>query len=101
MGIWRYPLHRMYHLRSQICWNAQLVPTYQDQPANEHTRRVLAAWPLLLICSLFLFLLSLFPFLLLAYLPRVTIRVEARFLILRVKPHLFENNIFIFSQAVN
>ena len=40
-------------------------------------------------------------FLLLAYLPVVTIRAEARFLILRIKPQLFENDIFIFSQTVN
>ena len=36
MGIWRYPLHGMFHLREQNCRNAQLVPTYRGQPANEH-----------------------------------------------------------------
>ena len=88
-------------MREQNLPIAQLAPTYRGQPADEH-RRVLAAWPLLLlICSLFLFLLSLFLFLLLAYLARDTIRAEARFLILRIKPQLFENDIFIFSQTVN
>jgi len=31
----------MYHLREQNRQNAQLVPTYRDQPANGH-RRMLA-----------------------------------------------------------
>jgi len=46
-------------MREQRLLNAQLVPTYRDQPANEH-RRVLGVWRffflsvLLIVVTLFL-----------------------------------------------
>jgi len=39
MGILRYPLHEMFHLREQRQLNVQLVPIHRSQPVDELSGR--------------------------------------------------------------
>jgi len=94
-----YPIPGMFHLREHSLSHSDKVnagaktANARQQPMSH--RCVLAALPLLLlICSLF-------PFLLLAYLPRVTIRAEVRFLILRINLSCSKTIFLSFHRRVN